>query len=1165
MSIVLIIIGISVSVNFFVWLLTPSFVGYKPLYLLIIFIFAYKILIRFIEWIFSISLSVPKKPEITKKWTVDILTTFCAGEPKAMIIDTLYAIKDISYPHNSFLCDEANDPELKAICQELGIVHVTREKKINAKAGNINNALQTVAHGEICLILDPDHVPQPNFLDEVLPFFEDENIGFVQVVQAYYNQDHTVIAYAAAQQTYQFYGPFMMGLNTLGAVPAIGANCTFRRSALDSIGGHAPGLTEDMHTAMLLHAKGWKSVYNPVIVAKGLVPWNYSGYCLQQLKWSRGTYSLLLTVLPKIWKQLSWKQLAYYLSVPVFYLFGLVAILDFLIPIAALLFSIVPIKVSISEFLKYFLPFFIMSFTIRQFNQRWLLEKHEKGAFIFGGTLFKSAWWATLLGLVYAFVNKKVPYIPTPKDNGAETPIKLLLPNFIIIALSAFAIYYGLKKDFNPYSIFMAALAFTNILVLSLGNLMAMQHLIIKTHFIFRNSFISKNSKTRLFYKNLKERVFSIFQISTIPILVIVFISLIIFKNGESKRINELKNNTIKSTEFYIPNFKGSHIDALKSDCNIAFDTITFNTKFFEKASIFNTKCFKANKLPYIIIDVSENELRKINNNEYNSHLHKFFKTLRKNYLPIMLSLHLEESNTDSSSYNLSCGLNKLATQANKAFYPNVTWLWQTSNPNEDPYIQKNKYFLSWIIINESELKKIKIDKRKTAIPILSVYQRTIKTWNPTDISIIEAFDFSIFNNQTVPEIAHNKQINQEYIKGVAYNPGHDWRDNKENIPLTIEKLEADFSSIKEMGANTIRRYSQSIYDQNILNTAKTYNLKVLYGFWFDPKTDFYKNINRTNRYKKMVLNFVEEHKNDTTIQSWSIGNETWGLLKRYYSEPYLSFVRKAYIEMISEISYKIKQIDTLHQVYVMEEHTPHLASAIYAFERFAPNIDAFGINSYYDQNISTLSQTMQEVAPDKQYLISEFGPDGYWHKEYNKYVYDTLYYEQNSFEKAESFIYQWDNYINNKKNVIGAIAFCWQDRFEGTATWFGITDLYGNTKPSWYALKHCYTYSNKELKYPIPHFTIISPEEILWQGQNITFFAASTNLTAKKELYFKWMIYEEFTFKKIVETNYEKGKFSFSYKIPDGNYKYRIYLYVSDLNGNTITESKPIIISKIK
>jgi cellulose synthase (UDP-forming) len=100
----------------------------------------------------------------------------------------------------------------------------------------------------------------------------------------------------------------MMTMNSYGTVNAIGANCVFRRKALDSIGGHAPGLSEDMHTAMQLFAKGWKSIYVPQIFSKGLVPSSLTSFYKQQLKWSRGTLDLLVTVFPKLFRHFTWRQ-----------------------------------------------------------------------------------------------------------------------------------------------------------------------------------------------------------------------------------------------------------------------------------------------------------------------------------------------------------------------------------------------------------------------------------------------------------------------------------------------------------------------------------------------------------------------------------------------------------------------------------------------------------------------------------------------------------------------------------------------------------------------------------------------------------------------------------------------------------------------------------------
>lgn len=130
-----------------------------------------------------------------------------------MLERTLSAIQNITYPHTAWCCDEAEDENIKQLCLQLGVNHVTRTNKKDAKAGNINNALQ-YATGELCVVLDPDHVPVPEFLNKVIAYFDDPAIGFFQVVQAYYNQQQSLVAKGAAQQTYQFYGPMMMAMHS---------------------------------------------------------------------------------------------------------------------------------------------------------------------------------------------------------------------------------------------------------------------------------------------------------------------------------------------------------------------------------------------------------------------------------------------------------------------------------------------------------------------------------------------------------------------------------------------------------------------------------------------------------------------------------------------------------------------------------------------------------------------------------------------------------------------------------------------------------------------------------------------------------------------------------------------------------------------------------------
>jgi cellulose synthase/poly-beta-1,6-N-acetylglucosamine synthase-like glycosyltransferase/beta-mannanase len=445
--------------------------GNLPLYWLLMAAVIFVCLKILHEWYHYFYITIPEMPVSTSRPTVDILTTFCAGEPYEMIIRTLEAMQAITYPHTSYLCDEANDPFLKDVCERLGVCHVTRNNRLHAKAGNINNALQ-YATGELCVVMDPDHVPTPDFLNRVVPYFDDPRIGFVQIVQAYSNIGDSIIAKGAAQQTFQFYGPMMMSMHKYGTVQAIGANCTFRRSALDSIGGHAAGLAEDMHTAMQLHAKGWKSVYVPEVLTLGLVPSTLSAYYKQQLKWSRGTFELLLTTYPKLFPRFTWQQKLHYGILPFHYFSGVIFLINFLVPVLSLVLGVIPFQLDLLSFAILGFPFVCMPLLIRHFVQRWVMGEEESGFHMVGGLLLIGTWWVYVLGLVYTLVRKDVPYIPTPKDDKENTNWKLFIPNAAVFVISAAAIVYGLWLDWNPFSWVMAGIAFLNCLIM-LFNILA--------------------------------------------------------------------------------------------------------------------------------------------------------------------------------------------------------------------------------------------------------------------------------------------------------------------------------------------------------------------------------------------------------------------------------------------------------------------------------------------------------------------------------------------------------------------------------------------------------------------------------------------------------------------------------------------------------------------
>jgi cellulose synthase (UDP-forming) len=161
-------------------------------------------------------------------------------------------------------------------------------------------------------------------------------------------------------------------------------------------------------------------------------------------------------------------------------------------------------------------------------------------------------------------------------------------------------------------------------------------------------------------------------------------------------------------------------------------------------------------------------------------------------------------------------------------------------------------------------------------------------------------------------------------------------------------------------------------------------------------------------------------------------------------------------LEFLNDLAVKIKEIDPSRPVFSSEEHdNERLIAAIVQYKAFAPHLDGLGINSYYEQNISQLQDIMDTFYPDKPYVVTEFGPKGYWNTELGDYQTNGLAIEQSSLAKAEWYQKQWEDYIlKNQGKNLGGMAFSWVDRTEGSATWFGITDYLGRKKPAYYYLQ---------------------------------------------------------------------------------------------------------------
>jgi cellulose synthase (UDP-forming) len=346
---------------------------------------------------------------------------------------TLAACRRVRYPHTTYLLDDTRDPRFRELADRHDAVLLELLDVPGAKAGKINRALACTSE-DFVLVLDPDHIPFPEFLDRVMGQFDDEHVGFVQVSQAYYNQTRSFTAAGAAEQTYAFYGPGQMGLYGHGACVAIGANCTFRRTALDSIGGHGIGLAEDLVTAIRLHAAGWTSVYVPEVVSRGLVPEDLGSFYRQQLKWARGVYEVAFTELVSLAGKLRWRQRLSYLTIGTYYLFGVTTPLFLLIPYLFLWTGIQPATMRFAEFLTVGAPVAVVGIALYLVMQRWLCDRVTERGLHWRGLMLKIACWPVFLaGTALAVVRADIPYIPTAKEAVRGRFIRLAWPQLLLL------------------------------------------------------------------------------------------------------------------------------------------------------------------------------------------------------------------------------------------------------------------------------------------------------------------------------------------------------------------------------------------------------------------------------------------------------------------------------------------------------------------------------------------------------------------------------------------------------------------------------------------------------------------------------------------------------------------------------------------------------------
>ena len=373
-----------------------------------------------------------------KEISVDVFITVY-GEERSKIRATAAAAMAIKGKHRTWILDDGRSDDVQALAEELGCHYIRRLSSNGAKAGNINHAL-SITRGEFFCVFDADFVPRPEFLVETVPFFVNSNVAFVQTPQTYGNLINMVSRGAGYMQAV-FYKFIQPGRNHFNAAFCVGTNVIFRRAAINDIGGiYTDSKSEDVWTSLMLHERGWKTIYIPKTLAVGDAPETIEAYTKQQLRWATGGFEIMLTHNPlSPRRKLTTDQRIMYLVTATHYLTGIAPALLLLVPPLEIFFDLRPVNLSIdvTTWLTFYAGFYLMQI---------LLAFYTLGSFRWEVLMLASVSFPIYAqALVNAFAGKEQKWHVTGSTSKASSPFNFMIPQIVVFVFlllsSAIAIW----------------------------------------------------------------------------------------------------------------------------------------------------------------------------------------------------------------------------------------------------------------------------------------------------------------------------------------------------------------------------------------------------------------------------------------------------------------------------------------------------------------------------------------------------------------------------------------------------------------------------------------------------------------------------------------------------------------------------------------------------
>lgn len=265
----------------------------------LLYIFLFSLSQLHLTWIYMRSAKINREKKIITDFPTVTIQLPLFNE-KYVVERLLEAVSKINYPQDKLeiqVLDDSTDETTEIVKNKIEVlrkkgVDITllhRTIRTGFKAGALESGLEK-AKGEFIAIFDADFIPDPDFLFNTIPLFENDGVGMVQTRWGHLNKNYSLLTQLQSFGLDAHFSIEQSARKAAGSFINFNGTCgVWRKKCIEDAGGWSfDTLTEDLDLSYRAQLKGWEFKYMEDFATPGELPVIMQAIKSQQYRWNKG-------------------------------------------------------------------------------------------------------------------------------------------------------------------------------------------------------------------------------------------------------------------------------------------------------------------------------------------------------------------------------------------------------------------------------------------------------------------------------------------------------------------------------------------------------------------------------------------------------------------------------------------------------------------------------------------------------------------------------------------------------------------------------------------------------------------------------------------------------------------------------------------------------------